>query len=196
MSCGCCCRDKDKAAEKAILKIHLKALDDLVSVNSLFTIAVFVWLSYAHAGKLTGLENPPECNADSGVAKRLVVYGVVSFGLFLLSSLVAKTLKVHFSLHRKDYFGKDPTLDRKKKRCRNLMFAASGTILGCFFLTLSMINVIQIRLGKLSYGSKYTIVAVASLVTIVAIALGIYTYTMTQAIFATNNELQLAVSED
>jgi hypothetical protein len=202
LSCSCCCRDigKDKADEEALLEIHLTALDDLVNVNSLFTIAVFVGLSYAHPGQLTSLDNRPECNADSDTAKRLVVYEVVSFSLFLLSSLVAKMLKVHFQIHRKYYFGNNDSDTATIKKifwpCYRrvmLLLSVCGSILGCVFLTLSMVHVIQIRVGKLSCGSEYTVLAVAPLVTIVGIALCIYTCTMTEPIFASNAKLLAAM---
>ena len=205
MSCSCCCRDigKDKADEEALLEIHLKALDDLVNVNSLFTIAVFVGLSYAHPGQLASLDNRSECNVDSDTAKRLVVYEVVSFSLFLLSSLVAKMLKVHFFIHRKYYFGKNDNDTATNSRGKNifwpcyrrvmLLLSACGSILGCVFLTLSMVHVIQIRVGKLSCGCQYTVLAVAPLVTIVGIALCIYTCTMMEPIFASNAKLLAAM---
>ena len=210
MSSCCCCRgnDKDKAAEKkekaldekqekaleeALLEIYLKALDDLVNVNSLFTFAVFLGLSYASPGNLS-LENRPECNADSGVAKRLVVFEVVSFSLFLMSSLVAKTLKFHFFIHRQKYFGKVAPLSN----CRRwiLMFTAGGSILGCVFLTISIVHVIEIKVGKLSCGSRYTVGAVASLITIVGIAVCIYTCTIMEAISASDAKLVEIVDSD
>ncbi|KAL3573110.1 hypothetical protein D5086_027014 [Populus alba] len=80
-----------------LIEIYQKALDDLVNVNSLFTIAVFVGLSLAHPGEHS-LEDRTECDADPDVAKRLVVFEVISFAFFLLSSLVAKTLKVHLNV--------------------------------------------------------------------------------------------------
>ncbi|CAI0473845.1 unnamed protein product, partial [Linum tenue] len=72
------------------IDIHQKALDDLVNVNSLFTIAIFVGLSLAHSEERS-LEDQAECDADPYRPKRLVVSEVVSFAYFLLSNLVAKT---------------------------------------------------------------------------------------------------------
>jgi hypothetical protein len=202
LSCSCCCRDinEDKAAEEALLKIHLNALNDLLSVNSLFTAAVFVGLSFASPEQLSSLENRPECNADSGMAERLVVYEIVSFSLFLLSSLVAKMLKVHFQIHRKYYFGKNDndtaTIKKIFWRCYGrgmLLLSVCGSILGCLFLMLSLVHVIEIKVGKLSCGSENTVLAVASLVTIVGIALFIYTCPMMEAIFASKAKLRAAV---
>lgn len=75
------------------IEVYQKALDDIVNVNSLFTIAVFIGLSYA-APNQHSLEVRPQCGFDPNVARNLVVFEVVSFACFLLSSLVAKSLKV------------------------------------------------------------------------------------------------------
>ncbi|KAJ6973590.1 hypothetical protein NC653_033812 [Populus alba x Populus x berolinensis] len=82
-----------KKAEVNDKEIFKKALDDLVNVNSLFTIAVFVGLSVASRNQYS-LENRRECDAGPEVAKRLVVFEVISFACFLLSSLIAKSLKI------------------------------------------------------------------------------------------------------
>ena len=60
-------------------------------MNSLFTLAVFVGLSQA-SPSIRSLENRDECDAGPGLAKMLVLYEVVAFACFLLSSgLVAKS---------------------------------------------------------------------------------------------------------
>ncbi|KAF2284668.1 hypothetical protein GH714_028998 [Hevea brasiliensis] len=74
-------------------EVQLSALDDLVSVNSLFTIAIFLGLSFASPTQQS-LDNRPQCAPDVKMEKWLVVYEVVSFACFLLSSLVAKSLKI------------------------------------------------------------------------------------------------------
>ncbi|XVF21264.1 hypothetical protein REPUB_Repub12eG0075300 [Reevesia pubescens] len=86
-----------------VREIHQKVLDDLVNVNSLFTLAVFVGLSLARQGERS-LENRSECDAGADNAKRLVVNEVASFACFLLSSLVAKALKIHVIIcQQKDF---------------------------------------------------------------------------------------------
>ncbi|KAI3830588.1 hypothetical protein MKW92_034103, partial [Papaver armeniacum] len=57
--------------------VHVTALDGLVNVNSLFTIAVFVGLSLTTPGQHS-LENKDICDAGIDIAKRLLVYEVVS----------------------------------------------------------------------------------------------------------------------
>ncbi|TQE12308.1 hypothetical protein C1H46_001961 [Malus baccata] len=77
--------------------VHVTALDGLVNVNSLFSIAVFVGLSLATPGQRS-LENRTSCDAGIDVAKKLLVFEVVSFSFFLFSSLVAQGLKLAINL--------------------------------------------------------------------------------------------------
>ncbi|XVF41590.1 hypothetical protein PTKIN_Ptkin01aG0291400 [Pterospermum kingtungense] len=157
--------------DETIIDIQQRALDDIVNVNSLFTIAAFVGLAFAAPGERS-LGNRPECDTESGIAKKLITFEVVSFAFFLLSSLTAKTLKVQLHIHR----FKIKVSFMKYKLFRGFMLSLSfgSSLLGIVFLTLSMINVIQIRLGKLSCGSVDAIQAVASLCSIVSLALAIY----------------------
>ncbi|KAL5794460.1 hypothetical protein ACOSP7_003054 [Xanthoceras sorbifolium] len=151
------------APKEDSIEIHQKALDDLVNVNSLFTIAVFIGLSFASPNQHS-LEARPECDADPGLAKRLVVYEVVSFACFLLSSLVAKSLKVVLNIRTRHTFTDHPWI---------------------WLLTLSMVNVIQIRLGKLSCGSRYTLHGVIPLFVVVLASQVIYAPSMMYGVFVT-----------
>lgn len=152
----------------------MTALDGLVNVNSLFTIAVFVGLSLTTPGQHS-LENPSACDAGVDVAKKLLVFEVVSFSFFLFSSLVAQGLKLAINLlNSKD-------ADEAFKAHINLrvlrfgmLASAVGSVMGCLFLMLSMVNVIQIRLGMLSCGSKSAVRSVAALIALVSSALIVY----------------------
>ncbi|KAJ4898367.1 Uncharacterized protein Rs2_25161 [Raphanus sativus] len=125
--------------------VHVSALDGLVNVNSLFTIAVFVGLSIATPGQHS-LELRSSCDASADVAKKLLVFEVVSFSFFLFSSLVAQGLKLALNLlNSKDV---------------DEIFRAH-------------IN-IKIRLGLLSCGSESSAQAVATLVSLVSSALLVY----------------------
>ncbi|GJN20380.1 hypothetical protein PR202_gb07750 [Eleusine coracana subsp. coracana] len=74
--------------------VHVTALDGVVNVNSLFTVAVFVGLSLATPGQLRSLAGDPAYDAGPGVARSLLVLEVVAFSSFLFSSLVAQGLKL------------------------------------------------------------------------------------------------------
>lgn len=155
--------------------IFTKALDDIVNVNSLFTVAMFVGFSAASPDQHS-LENRQECDAGLVVGKRLVLFEVVSFACFLFSSLVAKSLKVYLNIFRDDKFKGLGFLGL----FRGSMFSLSvlGSIVGVLFLTLSMSNVIQLKVGLLSCGSSHALVAVISLSVIVLLGLLIYLSSM------------------
>ncbi|WOG95565.1 hypothetical protein DCAR_0414890 [Daucus carota subsp. sativus] len=160
---------------------HLDLLDDLVSVNSLFTLAVFVGLSQASPG-IRSLENRHECDAGPGVAKMLVLYEVVAFACFLLSSLVAKVLKLLFRLDIKKI--KFLIRDGFDVKDALLLLTAVSSVTGIILLTLSVVNVVQIRIGLYSCGSGEARKAIWALCTIVAIALVIYVVSITVGIIA------------
>ncbi|KAL8091969.1 uncharacterized protein LOC141693195 [Apium graveolens] len=159
---------------------HIKSLDDLVNVNSLFTLAVFVGLSQASPG-IRSLENRDECDAGPRVAKMLVLYEVVAFACFLLSSLVAKVLKLHLSLDCQRYSFVKSRFDLKDFM---LILAATSSVSGIILLMLSVVNVVQIRIGLYSCGSGEARTAIWALCTIVAIGLVIYVVSVSIAIYA------------
>ncbi|PWA65374.1 hypothetical protein CTI12_AA329120 [Artemisia annua] len=161
--------------------IHVTALDGLVNVNSLFTIAVFVGLSLTTAGQHS-LENRSACDADVSVAKKLLVFEVVSFSFFLFSSLVAQGLKLAINLlNSKDVDEAFRAHINLKALRFGMLGSAVGSVMGCLFLMLSMVNVIEIRLGMLSCGSRSTVNAVASMIVLVTSALLVYISTAVYA---------------
>ncbi|XVE72656.1 hypothetical protein DITRI_Ditri11bG0055900 [Diplodiscus trichospermus] len=179
---------KSKIPIESVREIHQKALDDLVSVNSIFTLAVFVGLSVARQGERS-LENRTECDADITNARRLVVNEVVAFACFLLSSLVAKALKLHVTICQEEEF---KSTTNRNIRGIMLLLSVWASVFGCIFLTISMVDVIQIKVGKLSCGSVYAWRATGVLIAIVGLALGIYVPFMMNAI---NNSVR-NVSKD
>lgn len=104
---------------------------------------------------------------------------VVSFSFFLFSSLVAQGLKLAINLIN----SKDPHdavrahINTKVLRL-GMLASAAGSVMGCIFLLLSMVDVIQIRLGMLSCGSHASIRAVAGLIGLVTTALAVYVCTV------------------
>ncbi|KAL2239641.1 UNVERIFIED_CONTAM: hypothetical protein Sindi_0605300 [Sesamum indicum] len=161
--------------------VHVTALDGLVNVNSLFTIAVFVGLSLTTPGQHS-LENPSACDAGLDVAKKLLVFEVVSFSFFLFSSLVAQGLKLAINLlNSKDVDEIFRAHINFKVLRFGMLASAIGSVMGCLFLMLSMVNVIEIRLGMLSCGSKSTVHAVTALIVLVTSALVVYISTAVYA---------------
>ncbi|XP_051143786.1 uncharacterized protein LOC127260146 [Andrographis paniculata] len=161
--------------------VHVTALDGLVNVNSLFTIAVFVGLSLTTPGQRS-LENRSACDAGVDVAKKLLVFEVVSFSFFLFSSLVAQGLKLAINLlNSKDVDEIFRAHINLKVLRLGMLGSAVGSVMGCLFLMLSMVSVIEIRLGMLSCGSKSSAHAVAALVVLVTSALLVYISTAVYA---------------
>ncbi|XP_077248235.1 uncharacterized protein LOC143887880 [Tasmannia lanceolata] len=154
--------------------VHVTALDGLVSVNSLFTVAVFVGLSLATTGQRS-LENKDECDAGLSEVRNVLVFEVVSFSFFLFSSLIAQGLKLAINLlNSKEADDAFRAYINIKVLRFGMLGSAFGSVMGCVFLVLSMVDVVQIRLGMLSCGSKSTIRAVVSMVILVSSALLIY----------------------
>ncbi|KAK3220528.1 hypothetical protein Dsin_014498 [Dipteronia sinensis] len=173
----------------ACIEVHQKALDDLVNVNSLFTIAVFVGLAYANPSQRS-LENRPECDPEL----------VNSFACFLFSSLVAKSIKVVLlNIHKKeqtrnhslvpDRLCKEILLSDSWKRF-SLGLSVLASFAGIVLLTLSIVYVIQIRVGKLTCGSGHAIIAVAPLCVIVFAALLFYVPSMAYAVIVTASAIK------
>ncbi|XP_059659990.1 uncharacterized protein LOC132306571 [Cornus florida] len=177
--------DTKQSESRSTTRVHVTALDGLVNVNSLFTFAVFVGLSLTTPGTQRSLEDRVDCHADVAVAKRLLVFEVFSFSFFLFSSLVAQGLKLAINLlNSKVELAAKADINKTGLRV-GMLFSAFGSVMGCVFLMLSMINVIQIRLGTLSCGCKSTILAVAVMVILVTIALLVYISTVVYT-FMTN----------
>ncbi|CAH8384198.1 unnamed protein product [Eruca vesicaria subsp. sativa] len=158
--------------------VHVSALDGIVNANSLFTVAVFVGLSFDQPRDLT-LTDRAECNAGLDVERYLIVFEVISFAFFLFSSLVAQGLKLTINLlnskETDEVFKAD--IDCNLLRL-GVVGAAGGSIMGCVFLLLSMVEVIQLRLGLLSCGNSLAVHTVLALVVLASSALSVYIFTV------------------
>lgn len=107
---------------------------------------------------------------------------VVSFSFFLFSSLVAQGLKLAINLlNSKDVEEAVRAHINIKVLRFGMMGSAIGSVMGCLFLMLSMVSVIEIRLGVLSCGSKPAVHAVIALVVGVSSALLVYISTTVYA---------------
>ncbi|OMO76413.1 hypothetical protein COLO4_25571 [Corchorus olitorius] len=165
--------------------IHVTALDSVVNVNSLFTLAVFIgltWNPYDSSNVL--VDSGSSCWPNSKIAEDLIKFHVYSFSSFLFSSLVALAIKqalkiskshslnVHFSFRGTQIF---EHVDVNKTLLRvGMMVSAAGSVAGCIFLMLALINVVQIKVGPLSCGSGHAYAAIIPLVILVPLALLIY----------------------
>ncbi|KAM7521912.1 hypothetical protein LguiA_011814 [Lonicera macranthoides] len=151
--------------------VHMSALDSIVNVNSLFTIAVFLGLSLAVPNPDSSSGNGCVCGPSD--VSRLIVYEVVSFSFFLSSSLIAQGLKLAINLLN------SMALDVPNKaqiNCRVLTYGmvgtAIGSVLGCVFLMLSMVLVIEVKLGKLACGGDAVWAAIMLIILVTTALVG------------------------
>ncbi|XP_076892333.1 uncharacterized protein LOC143544046 [Bidens hawaiensis] len=161
--------------------IHMMALDGIVNVNSLFTLGLFLGLAVNPADPNYTLVNSSNtsCLAHSSVAENLVSFHVYSFSSFLFSSLIAFGLKqavrtVKDGETRVEV--SDGTIAHVNLRVLRggMLASAAGSVSGCLFLTLALVNLVQIKLGKLGCLDWYGVAAVGPLVVLVPFALTIY----------------------
>ncbi|XP_047979560.1 uncharacterized protein LOC125221483 [Salvia hispanica] len=172
--------------------IHVTALDGIVTMNSLFTAAMFIGLS------MTAPENATTvlvaaCTAKPETVRQLIVYEVLSFSCFLFSSLLAQSLKLQINLRNSM---KDPSQARMNVRHLKycLTAAAAGSVVGCVFLMLSIVDFIRVKLGSLSCGGK-PVTAVVVLVVLVGCGLLVYAVTAVLALVTVDEEEEEVLPE-
>ncbi|MED6191919.1 hypothetical protein PIB30_005399 [Stylosanthes scabra] len=169
-------------SSSSFTSLHITALDAIVNVNSLFTLAVFVGLSWNPNDPSNNLNPDPACSPTAAIAENLVAFHVYSFSSFLFSSLVALALKQAIRLSRNPRFSIHypaavefiaARINRSALRA-GMLVSGAGSVVGCTFLMLALVNVVQIKLGTLACGSSHAYAAVVPLVILVPIALLIY----------------------
>ncbi|GAV56827.1 hypothetical protein CFOL_v3_00369, partial [Cephalotus follicularis] len=163
--------------------IHITALDGIVNVNSLFTLAVFLGLTWNPRDPTNSLVADPTCAPGPLVAENLISFHVYSFSSFLFSSLIALGIKQAMRISRTPNYHYNQISSEIFARVNKTVFRVGmlvsglGSVCGCVFLMLALINVVQIKLGSLACGrssSGHTFAAVVPLVTLVPAALLIY----------------------
>eukprot|EP00250_Pteridium_aquilinum_P016596 c23184_g1_i1 orf=81-755(+) len=174
-------------------QLHVAALNEVVSVNSFFTAAVFIGLSLSATQQMSLVST---CQAGANVARNLVVHEVVAFSCYLFSTLVAQGLKLQLTLSslKRKHLTKQPANNYKgqlhlpqrgtkasvyiddisrllspRLLRLGMMLSALGSIVGTVFLMLSMVSVVQIRLGLISCNSPLALKAALPLITLVSI---------------------------
>ncbi|KAL3752548.1 hypothetical protein ACJRO7_000023 [Eucalyptus globulus] len=175
---------------KKTMKNQVSMLGDLVSVNTLFTFAVFIGISFASSNPQT-LELRKGCQADRQTTIKLLVNEVVSFVCFLLSSVLATAVKMNLSMYVV-FKSKGPTSFNFSGPIWNAIILVStlGSILGCVYLTLSMVDVVRVLLGKIDCRASDTVQAAGSLVGIDSLALIIYVPCMMLAVYQSYAQLR------
>ncbi|KAK2435894.1 maternal effect embryo arrest protein [Trifolium repens] len=165
--------------------IHIMALDGIVNVNSLFTLALFLGITSTNTDSTLVGDNPT-CVAGSSVAESLISYHVYSFSSFLFSSLIALAIKNVINISKggvdgaatnylvQGYFS-DFAVEVNTVALRlGTLVSAFGSVFGCGFLVMALVDLVQIKLGTLACGSHYTLAAITPLLILVPAALLIY----------------------
>ncbi|XP_074327730.1 uncharacterized protein LOC141665642 [Apium graveolens] len=149
------------------------ALDGIVNVNSLFTLALFLGLTFNPSDPSYTLVDSKSCRASTSMAEYLVTFHVYSFSSFLFSSLIASSLKL--AIRNAKDGNNDIEVNVNVKILRiGILASAAGSASGCVFLMLALVNLVQIKLGILSCWNWYTYSAIGPLVTLAPLALLIY----------------------
>ncbi|KAK8334331.1 hypothetical protein V6Z12_A10G263300 [Gossypium hirsutum] len=158
--------------------IHVTALDSVVNVNSLFTLAVFIGLAWNPYDPSNTLVDPnSRCAPTSKIAEDLIKFHVYSFSSFLFSSLVALAIKQAIKLSKSHTFN------------------IHVTFRGSEFLEHVDVNktLLRIKVGTLACGSGHAFAAVVPLVILVPLALliyvcvGLYAFTRFNGVYGTSN---------
>ncbi|KAJ9159819.1 hypothetical protein P3X46_025288 [Hevea brasiliensis] len=163
--------DPNAAATRTgeLTKFQSNAVDVLSSINSLFTVAVFLGLSFASPNQKS-IDPRSECNPDATMLKRLVLWEVISFSFFLFSSLFLKSLQLYINM-----------LGDIKWVVRGMFYiSVLTTTLGVASFTVSMAYLIQIQVGKMSCWIFETTLSVIFLA--VMVFLGIVSYLVVTAL--------------
>lgn len=137
-------------------RIHITALDGIIHVNSLFTIAIFIGLAWQPTDPNADFVDDPSCAATVKIAEDLVVFHVYSFSCFLFSSIIALGMKqvirmvksVTDNNHRRIFTIEVAHINRTALRMGYLV-SAIGSVSGCICLMLALMNMVQIKLGTL-----------------------------------------------
>lgn len=124
------------------------------------------------------------CAAGPHVAEGMIAFHVYSFSSFLFSSLIALALKQAIKISKAggggggggDQLLLGVAMGHVNKACLRVgtLVSAFGSVLGCGFLMMALVDLVQVKLGTLACGSLYTIAAVGPLVILVPLALVIY----------------------
>lgn len=157
------------ATSSSATSIHITALDGITNVNSLFTLAVFIGLAWNPSDPTAA---PSACSASPSTAESMVSLHVYSFSSFLFSSLIALCLKQAIRILRPPHGPRALRVNRAALRA-GILASAVGSVAGCGFLMMALVDVVQIKLGRLGCGGA-AVGAVIPLVTLIPAAMLIY----------------------
>jgi hypothetical protein len=167
--------------------IHIMALDGIFNANSLFTLALFLGLSWNPTNDPSSTLVGGACVAGSTIAEDLVTFHVYSFSSFLFSSLIALALKQAIKISKRgsevrNIGGGGEVLSVTMGHLNTatlrvgILVSAFGSVFGCGFLMMALVDLVQIKMGVLGCRSWDTLAAIGPLVILVPLALFIYVF--------------------
>ncbi|EPS60773.1 hypothetical protein M569_14026, partial [Genlisea aurea] len=162
-------------ASRSTTAVHVTALDGIVTVNSLFTTAVFIGLSLTTStSSETG--NKSSCEGDVELVRRVIVFEVFSFGFFLFSSFIAQSLKLAINLASSSASNTPHHGEVESWLVDYGLFgSAAGSVSGCAFLVASMVEYVQVKLGRVPCSGE-AVVVICVLIVLVGSSLLIYVF--------------------
>ncbi|KAJ1256771.1 hypothetical protein BS78_K313500 [Paspalum vaginatum] len=137
------------------VQLHKNVLDGMVAANGLFTAAVLLGVT----STVTPLSSvPTNCIAGDDINHLLVLLEVGSFGCYLLSSLIAQGLKLKI-VYYEGIVKKYPDTKETVENVRTFFYiSVLFTLLGSSLFLLSIIELIQIKLGLYSCGNPAVVI--------------------------------------
>ncbi|XP_019085684.1 PREDICTED: uncharacterized protein LOC104711146 isoform X2 [Camelina sativa] len=168
--------------------IHVTALDGIVNVNSLFSLALFLGLTTSgnitfpvSSSSAAESQHLRRCIAAKGnaLAERLVSSHVYSFSFFLFSSLIAMSLKQAIRTTTTTTRNGNVVVEEEEARVLKagegrvnlaalrvgIVSSCVASVLGCGFLTMGLVDLVQLKLGPLE--CKRSFHALAAIVVLV-----------------------------
>lgn len=174
---------KSRSTDAVSATLHVSALDALVNVNSIFSGVVFIGLAFSSTSislVASGLDDP--CLPGANTARWVVLFEVLAFSSYLLSSLIAQGLKLQLALIGAKKVVPDAFVPINERIIRlGMSVTALCTALGTVFLTLSIVFLIELRLGALScptsaWSKGAAIPLISAVITGVVVFLGTVLY--------------------
>lgn len=169
-------------------RLHETGLDTLTFVNLILSGVMFIGLNFSDTSST--LEAGDPCAAPASLIKWIVLLEVLAFAFYMLSGLIAQGIKLQLNLKYAGMpaptdqdacaqFFKEVIIPFQQKIMRfGMRVTAAGTLVGTIFLTLSIVAVIEVKLGLLTCStSHWSLAAVIPLV--ICVFVGISTVVST-----------------
>lgn len=132
------------------------SFDNIARVNTYVIFLAFMGTSISSVSEQS-LSNNDACDAPLEMSRNVITLGAISFGLFIISHVLAVPIA-------KDFLkgGRGSRYPPKEKMIGikvHFLVSVITSMIGLIFISLSVVDFLQIRLGLRSCGAKETILA-------------------------------------